>query len=53
MPLPPNTRLGRYELRAQLGTGGMPNFALAYASIAESFNSLVKNPDLAPKGAIA
>ena len=29
-----------------------PNFALAYVGIADSFNSLVKNPDLSPKEAI-
>lgn len=29
-----------------------PNFALSYVGIADSFNSLVKNPDLTPKEAI-
>src|SRR5919202_1135813 len=29
MPLPPNTRLGRYEIRAQIGAGGMGEVYLA------------------------
>ncbi len=30
MPLPPDTRLGRYEIRAQIGAGGMGEVYLAY-----------------------
>src|SRR5919199_3002212 len=29
MPLPPDTRLGRYEIRAQIGAGGMGEVYLA------------------------
>lgn len=29
MPLPPNTRLGRYEIRSQIGAGGMGEVYLA------------------------
>ena len=33
MPLPPNTRLGRYEIRAQIGAGGMGDVYLASDSL--------------------
>ncbi|MFL6227582.1 MAG: protein kinase domain-containing protein, partial [Pyrinomonadaceae bacterium] len=29
MPLPPNTRLGRYKIRSQIGAGGMGEVYLA------------------------
>src|SRR5918998_5627986 len=33
MPLPSNTRLGRYEIRSQIGAGGMGEVYLAHDSL--------------------